>query len=777
MIIMNNIIQNINRSVSYALKILRLIFNAMKRYKVALYALLIICVISLFSLEKLAPTLTIDLDNSKIVEFKGEHGTAYIAPFEQKLSFPWAAAQGFPHKSIHKNFYFSENGKLYKQYSNWFFEIETKSYGDVKNLPMFGFFDTNIFYKMSELNLGKAVYFSVSDQSDPRTSQKQYQVSIGSHINSYLLYILIGTMVLLSLCLLIMDDFKVVKGFWRIFPGTLLFLLILLSMNNFYGINFIIEIFKVNGYIKYEGEVDGALLIITFIAAAMFLAYLVRLKIYWSAIIILAYMILSATSIILHNLFGDISNIIRLNVLLDAEGAAENAFAEYKNDIIHGVVSSLIIIIPLILLSVAQTIWMKRNLPHNIFGKILARFIRQNQTLRDQLFIFVKLSLLLVVISVSYLLIIFRQQTDVYSYRGGPIGFTVAFNIVTIKLDQLIKHFTLTSFTPSNSFEGLKFDKVIFLVDESVEYEEFAKLWYNSSPNLPSTNWIDFGMMKSAANCSAASHFVLRGNALWDNDAIVSSYWQSNSYYYQFQRTEPLLVTAKKHGYRVSYIDAPSVLVMSGSRNFMTKDEDKSIDFYHKPTGLYSGYNTDKDLVRAINSELGQKKLFVYGQKLSTHFPYTKQLPPEIVTDDKMTNYRIAVKINTVDLLHDLTESMDDKTILFYTSDHGQNFKARMTHCNLPPDSVSSEYHVPALIFTKNKQANDYLHRVQPLLKNRLTHLEWTESARNILGAEIKNNPSLFKNLPLKTSYCGLFGMPVSLFDLNSTCSEVPNVN
>jgi glucan phosphoethanolaminetransferase (alkaline phosphatase superfamily) len=62
---------------------------------------------------------------------------------------------------------------------------------------------------------------------------------------------------------------------------------------------------------------------------------------------------------------------------------------------------------------------------------------------------------------------------------------------------------------------------------------------------------------------------------------------------------------------------------------------------------------------------------------MGTHFPYYNTIPPALVKSNKMMDYRSSVKRNTISYLSKLSKIIDDKTIVFYTSDHGQEKRTK----------------------------------------------------------------------------------------------------
>ena len=162
------------------------------------------------------------------------------------------------------------------------------------------------------------------------------------------------------------------------------------------------------------------------------------------------------------------------------------------------------------------------------------------------------------------------------------------------------------------------------------------------------------------------------------------------------------------------------------------------------------------------------KRNFIFVNKLGAHFPYDQTIAPNSVTANNALNYKKSIQMNCVNYIEKLHKIIGKNSIVFYTSDHGQELNARATHCNTGTNISDKEYTVPFIIMTKNP-ALIQLMRENPNT-NAFTHLEFSESIRNVLGEEIPNANSVFKKKEPNASYCGMYGQPFAFLGVYPSC-------
>lgn len=275
-------------------------------------------------------------------------------------------------------------------------------------------------------------------------------------------------------------------------------------------------------------------------------------------------------------------------------------------------------------------------------------------------------------------------------------------------------------------------------------------------------------MTLSGANCSAPSNYVIR-KATYERDGETLLISQVPS----------LFEIAKQKGYSVTYIDNQHVLEDPTIRNYIDDKEASLVAQVYSPR--QPEYVRDLASIEIIGKILkNTRKNFIFVNKVGAHFPYENTIDPQYRTNNRLKNYSISLQRNSIQFLDKLSKSLSVDTVLFYTSDHGQNLSSKTTHCNTGNDISPKEYFVPFVIATGNLELLNSLKGSQDLFSKKgkhLTHLHFSESIRNLLGVEIKNKPSVFKaNLILEqrsNSYCGLYGQPMSFFGRNPSCYPI----
>jgi glucan phosphoethanolaminetransferase (alkaline phosphatase superfamily) len=259
---------------------------------------------------------------------------------------------------------------------------------------------------------------------------------------------------------------------------------------------------------------------------------------------------------------------------------------------------------------------------------------------------------------------------------------------------------------------------IVLIIDESVEESAFLKL--NSKPF---SNAIDFGFALSGANCSAASNYILR---VGPDDFDLSR---------TIRATPTLFELAKRAGFETIYFDLQGVLKDTAVHNYFSERELAAVDRVVPPAD-FSDKRFDRDLSFAMRfADLIRKdhKIFAIVNKVGSHFPYAYNLPPEMsATEDP---YSASVSRSSVDFLHEIDSTLPDSTLVFYTSDHGQNLLSKSPHCNGASDSTLAEWSVPLIIF-----ASKDLARIRENLNSswigHASHFELAETIRVILGYE-----------------------------------------
>ncbi|MGB5483288.1 sulfatase-like hydrolase/transferase [Parasphingorhabdus sp.] len=239
---------------------------------------------------------------------------------------------------------------------------------------------------------------------------------------------------------------------------------------------------------------------------------------------------------------------------------------------------------------------------------------------------------------------------------------------------------------------GQSVEKIIWIVDESIAHDAFAKL---VSPDLSRFGPIDFGKASAMANCSAPAHVALRSgidvmrvNALTD-----------------LRSTPSIWGYARKAGYKTVLIDGQ---VSGPPQNLLLPPEASKID---EIKSLASGMQTDLAIAKNLNARLktGGKE-FVYAVLRGVHFQYSDHYPAGTLPVDKdlSQQYGAAITYSKQGFFETLLDGVDrGKIAILYTSDHGQNVKKGvLPHCSVIPEK--EEFAVPLLAFLPVAVAADF---------------------------------------------------------------------
>jgi glucan phosphoethanolaminetransferase (alkaline phosphatase superfamily) len=294
---------------------------------------------------------------------------------------------------------------------------------------------------------------------------------------------------------------------------------------------------------------------------------------------------------------------------------------------------------------------------------------------------------------------------------------------------------------------------IILIIDESVEAEKFRDL-----NKQPFANAVDLGFALSGANCSAASNLILRAGP--DSLALSKT----------ILATPTLFQLAKQANFKTVFFDLQGVLSDTAVRDYFSNQELAAVDQVYRRTE-FGGKTFERDIrfaQRFSNLLSKEDRVFAIVNKSGSHFPYASNLPPDLA--HTTNSYAASVSFSTIAFLHEIDSTLPDSTIVFYTSDHGQNFLAKSPHCNGASDSTLSEWRVPLMLFL-SKDLAAIRESLNPSWNNRASHFELTETIRVLFGYEAMFNKSLFDppgNVPTQPYKAyfgpikGLLGRPAS---------------
>ena len=466
-----------------------------------------------------------------------------------------------------------------------------------------------------------------------------------------------------------------------------------------------------------------------YIIASLIFYYATKLnkKVGLPILFILFLLLLIDTSV--HRIIGTHADIFYISALNGAIGNVSDALHQFSDQILHSFIMTSVLIIPLVIKSCLPARQKKSYLAFILMGMLI--------------FVY------------GFILIVRGSPALVGFPKGYAYGFGNVFlliNDITLNF-RANKHIKIQPYSANSTT-----NKIIVIIDESVEYNEFSALYKKNNPYS-----INFGQAFSAANCSASSNYIIR-RATYDRNTTTNKL--------DIKKVDSLFSLARRKSFRTVYIDNQNVLKDPAVRNYFDKDEIDSIDVVIEPDGNI--FDRDLKSLSKIEDELKRENVFIFINKLGAHFPYENTIPKKLITSDNTTNYRSSVKRNTISYLTELSRIIDDQTIVFYTSDHGQDLYSKATHCNTGNSATELEYSVPFVVITKDNDTYQSLTTASYKYRNYLTHIEFAESIRNTLGYELKNTNSIFKsNETFTNKHCGLYGQPKPFFGINPSCKQI----
>ena len=505
--------------------------------------------------------------------------------------------------------------------------------------------------------------------------------------------------------------------------------------DDFYALSRFLSIGNnIQGHFGLAEWIRRLVFIVEYILAVSLLLSATFLKKPFNFLVLLIIWVLFTLELVAQSAYGrpaDIENIAMLNA---AAGNLSDALALYKDAIISCSFKSALVFAPAV---------------------VLFAFLRKSLWVRRiSLFLFLGA---FVTLSSFYIVILVCRGAP--ALVGFPKGFSYAFASVVIKVNATFsptEKLTLSQSSIATTF-GKDIRNVVVVVDESIEYSIFAKLIGTDIPGL-----INFGKAYSAANCSAPSNYILR-----------RAWWRRNASNHADIKTVPSLFRiAREKGFHTVYIDNQNVLKDGAVRNYIDAEEASFIDSIYEMSG--PAYKRDANALEKVTQILEQKgRHFIFINKIGAHFPYEHTLVPSAVTSDRIENYQRSVKQNAVDFLLGLSKLKGEDSVFFYTSDHGQNLNGLASHCNTGNEISEKEYTVPFIIITGNRKLNRVFSEARPVLYGKLTHLEYSETIRNLLGKEIPEANSVFNYETPNLPYCGVYGQPIRFLGVAPSCKRL----
>lgn len=262
---------------------------------------------------------------------------------------------------------------------------------------------------------------------------------------------------------------------------------------------------------------------------------------------------------------------------------------------------------------------------------------------------------------------------------------------------------------------------IIWVIDESITGSYLSINGYkrDTTPYLTSllktTDLMsNYGVVNSVSNCSSPSNYYLRLGMNPRLDLNVKQASLDFPTIYQY---------AKRAGYETWLYDSQAA--KDTLQNGLSIYDVQAIDHFHTLDRSVLPRTRDAifldDVSKVLHADQSNKK-FIVLVKFGAHFPYllsydnskTFFTPAMEVTyggmslenKEKLVNtYLNSIRNNTDLYIKDLLSKVDlSDTVVFYTSDHGQNILEAdgiTTHCN-EKDIVKNETTVPLFVFHKD---------------------------------------------------------------------------
>ena len=436
--------------------------------------------------------------------------------------------------------------------------------------------------------------------------------------------------------------------------------------------------------------------------------------------ILVLLLLLTIIDLSIYRIVGIPASLTQISVLNGAARLTPDAISEFSDAVLAAA-----------LLSIA------------FFSPLFIRIIRQSESGHVLLFASP--------LAILFAMLMIKGET---SLIGFPRGFSYGFGTLSLKVNQFINSFSEHAEFEIESLSRGKTPKIIVVIDESVAYDQFKPLLsFNEF-------FLDYGRAFSGSNCSGTSNLIIRKGG-WIRGTHVKKL--------VIRRIENLFALAKKAGYSTVYVDNQDILD-NPTENYLTNQEISSIDTIVRTKETY--FKRDMSSLANIAKFISGQQVFMIVNKAGTHFPYESNLAPDIRTDIKLQNYRLSLEQNSRNFLDRLSEIIDSETIVFYTSDHGQNFDGRKPHCGRKGMITEAEYAVPFLVITKNHLLRKALQSDREHYYNKLSHLEISESVRNAMAYSVDGIDSIFKptRQHIGKRLCGHFGDPNPIFGVNPGC-------
>ncbi|WP_416778536.1 sulfatase-like hydrolase/transferase [Xenorhabdus budapestensis] len=331
--------------------------------------------------------------------------------------------------------------------------------------------------------------------------------------------------------------------------------------------------------------------------------------------------------------------------------------------------------------------------------------------------------------------------------------------------NQSSEYIYTTNIQPNKTRQA---DHIILIVDESIRYDFFKQIVLS---RLSMKDWYvyDFGIATAMANCSAESNIMLR--KFVEKNTITHDVYNHPLIWNLAHNAgfTTWLLDAQRNGKGHNYFDAKELSMIDYKPNIRTEH--------------------DISLVNELRTLPTDKPSFTYIIKIGSHFPYENRYPvdfqsdlsimehPYIRNNKKRQQYVNAIDYQTGQFFEQLSKvKLPERTIIFYTSDHGQNVgdELRKTHCSSSSRPLVDEGIVPLLVL-----ANFDITEMNEVVQNnynRMSHFDMMKTIIDFLGYGYVENKSIgllrTDNLSFQEflygSAFGYFNSPIKTMPVNT---------
>lgn len=288
------------------------------------------------------------------------------------------------------------------------------------------------------------------------------------------------------------------------------------------------------------------------------------------------------------------------------------------------------------------------------------------------------------------------------------------------------------------------FDKVVLIIDESVRGDYISL----NDPSIGTTPFLlsqankleNFGLASSGANCSTQARLILRFGPRADD---LQRSWKS------IRAGSSLWQFARHAGFETAHIDAHGTAYRYDSG--MTRTEASHVT-RRVVVDSSPAYGRDEVVAATLLDLLRRPgRQFILADKYGVHVPYDRAYPPDFSPFARkasasaptaeaamIASYKTAIRWSTDRFMQTiLTPGVPEKTLILYTSDHGQSLSVTgMSHCNAGSVAARNESIVPLFTVTSDDEWRQKLAKGAVMNFDKASHFALFPTILQALGYE-----------------------------------------